>query len=546
MFQKLTIMLLFLSITLFGQTVITVTDADIQPGQTVNWTANNTYLLDGFVFVDDGAVLNIQAGTVIKGKPGQGTDASALIVARGGKIYAEGDKDAPIIFTAESDDVSDPNDLDLNTRGLWGGVILLGKARINTTLGEGQIEGIPTTEPRGAYGGNDDNDNSGVVRYVSIRYGGTDIGANNEINGLTFGAVGRGTVVEYVEVFNNKDDGYEWFGGTVRTRYLVSAFNGDDCFDYDEGFRGYGQFWFAIMGEDIGNRAGEHDGGTDPEGGTPFAIPVIYNATYIGSGANSFNAENDLVMVLRDNAGGKYYNSIFTDFFDKAVDIEDVAGDTADSRTRFERGDIAFNNNIWYGFGGGNNLDSMIVDDWARSYFADPSNNNWIQDPQLAGISRTNDGNLDPRPAASSPARTNVKAAPADPWFYQVEYIGAFGDVDWTRGWTFLSEVGVTVGIEEQPAAGGIIVPESFTVSQNYPNPFNPSTRIDFSLPQNADVNITVYNVRGQKVATLVNGSRAAGSYTVNWNAENLPSGVYMYRFTAGNVVESRKMMLLK
>ncbi|MCB0260199.1 MAG: T9SS C-terminal target domain-containing protein, partial [Calditrichaeota bacterium] len=91
MFQKLTIMLLFLSITLFGQTVITVTDADIQPGQTVNWTANNTYLLDGFVFVDDGAVLNIQAGTVIKGKPGQGTDASALIVARGGKIYAEGD-----------------------------------------------------------------------------------------------------------------------------------------------------------------------------------------------------------------------------------------------------------------------------------------------------------------------------------------------------------------------------------------------------------------------------------------------------------------------
>ena len=389
MFQKLTIMLLFLSITLFGQTVITVTDADIQPGQTVNWTANNTYLLDGFVFVDDGAVLNIQAGTVIKGKPGQGTDASALIVARGGKIYAEGDKDAPIIFTAESDDVSDPNDLDLNTRGLWGGVILLGKARINTTLGEGQIEGIPTTEPRGAYGGNDDNDNSGVVRYVSIRYGGTDIGANNEINGLTFGAVGRGTVVEYVEVFNNKDDGYEWFGGTVRTRYLVSAFNGDDCFDYDEGFRGYGQFWFAIMGEDIGNRAGEHDGGTDPEGGIPFAIPMIYNATYIGSGANSFNAENDLVMVLRDNAGGKYYNSIFTDFFDKAVDIEDVAGDTADSRTRFERGDIAFNNNIWYGFGGGNNLDSMIVDDWARSYFADPSNNNWIQDPQLAGISRT-------------------------------------------------------------------------------------------------------------------------------------------------------------
>ncbi|MDQ7051624.1 MAG: hypothetical protein Q9P14_01515 [candidate division KSB1 bacterium] len=194
-----------------AQTTVTVTDSDIAPGQKVVWTSDKVYVLDGFVFVDEGAELWIEPGTVIKGKPGQGEQASALIVARGGKIYAMGTPTHPIIFTAEADDVTDPNDLPLDARGLWGGVIILGRAGLNSTPGETAIEGIPTTEPRGLYGGNDDDDNSGVFRYVSIRYGGTDIGAGNEINGLTLGGVGRGTVIEFVEVFNNKDDGFEFF-----------------------------------------------------------------------------------------------------------------------------------------------------------------------------------------------------------------------------------------------------------------------------------------------------------------------------------------------
>ena len=151
---------------------ITVTDDSINAAENVTWTSDNEYLLDGFVFVEDGAVLTIEAGTVIKGKPGQGENASALIIARGGKIMAEGTAQNPIIFTAESDDVNDLNDIPFGTSGLWGGVIVLGKARINTATGEGNIEGIPSDEIRGAYGGNDDSDNSGVIRYVSIRHGG--------------------------------------------------------------------------------------------------------------------------------------------------------------------------------------------------------------------------------------------------------------------------------------------------------------------------------------------------------------------------------------
>jgi len=262
---------------LAAQNVIQVTDADIVGD--VFWTSDNTYVLNGFVFVEDGETLTIEAGTVVKGKPGQAEAASALIVARGGKIFAEGTPTQPIIFTAEADDVNDPNDLPANTRGLWGGVIILGRATINVAGGEQDIEGIPVTEPRGVFGGTDDDDNSGVFRYVSLRYGGTNIGANNEINGLTMGGVGRGTTIEFVEVFNNADDGYEWFGGTVNTRYLVSAFNDDDGFDYDEGWRGRNQFWFLIQAPDVGGTGGEHDGGTTPEDGLPFAIPLIYNAT---------------------------------------------------------------------------------------------------------------------------------------------------------------------------------------------------------------------------------------------------------------------------
>ena len=384
--------------------VVEVTDGDIS-GDVV-WTADNTYLLNGLVFVDDGETLTIEPGTVIKGMPGQGLNSSALIIARGGKILAEGTESSPIIFTAQADDVTNPADLPSDARGLWGGVILLGKAEINTADGTGNIEGIPTTEPRGAYGGTDDEDNSGIMRYVSIRHGGTDIGEGNEINGLTFGAVGSGTTIEYIEVYANKDDGYEWFGGTVNTKYLVAAMCGDDCFDYDEGFRGKGQFWFGIMSDvdGFGNRAGEHDGGTSPEDGTPFATPMIYNATYLGGGMDSNNGENDLVFIFRDNAGGSYMNSIFTDFGQSAIAIEDLTSGE-DSRARLEAGDLNLQNNIWYGFGNGSSFDGLAnfvdsdgaVTSSAASYFNDAANGNEMADPMLLGISRAQDGGLDPR-----------------------------------------------------------------------------------------------------------------------------------------------------
>jgi hypothetical protein len=423
-----------------------VFDDTIEPGDSVHLNADTTYLFSGFVFVENGAVLSIDAGTVLKFRPGQGVNASALIVARGGKIYANGTAEAPIIMTAEADDINDPSDLPVFSKGLWGGLIILGAATNNNPGGIGQIEGIPSDEPRGEYGGVDDNDNSGVVRYVSIRHGGTEIGAGNEINGLTLGSVGSGTTIEHVEIYSNVDDGVEFFGGTVRTKYIAVAFCGDDCFDYDEGFRGQGQFWFGIQESDNGNHAGEHDGATGNEQGTPYAHPIISNATYIGSGVGSANSDNDPAIIMRDNAGGEYHNSIFYDFNGSGLEVEDLADPgLEDSRARLEDGEIVYRRNVWYGFDPDNSPESVLTQDFVRTVLTQPQFGNEIADPELGSIDRGGSGGLDPRPSVAGVAGSGA-VTPSGGFFDNVSYKGAFDPAatPWINGWTALSAYNFT------------------------------------------------------------------------------------------------------
>ncbi|MDZ7765541.1 MAG: T9SS type A sorting domain-containing protein [Melioribacteraceae bacterium] len=538
------LLLLLFATTTFSQVVVT---NDITGN--VTWTSDNEYILDGLIFVDTLSTLTIESGTVVKGKLQSnittGDGASALIVRRGAQIFAEGTPESPIIFTSELDDVTIPDDLLMTDRALWGGVIILGEAVTNQPTDENQIEGIPNTF-NARYGGSDDNDNSGVVRYVSIRHGGFSISGvpGDEVNGLTMGAVGDQTTIEYIEVFANFDDGYEWFGGTVNTRYLAAIMCGDDAFDYDQGWRGKNQFWFALAGDDEAGRGGEHDGGDDDETGQPYAIPMVSNATWIGSGASSAGVGgdgNDRAIYFRDNAGGKYYNSIFTDYVGVGLKVEDIDGQ--DSRKQMEDGNLVLSNNIWFGFGAGSDLLTIASgDQWAADHLA--ANGNQIVDPQLRGISRTNDDGLDPRPQSGI-----TFESVGDSFFADVDYVGAFNPADglWTEGWTAASFYGLTastvVDVEEENEGS---VPASFDLSQNYPNPFNPSTKIKFAIPQASDVKLSIYNVLGQKVAELINGFRAAGTYTVDWNAEQLSSGLYIYRLEAGSNVISKKMTLLK
>jgi len=421
---------------------VDLTDASINAGETVTLTADQEYLLDGFVFVEEGATLIIQPGTVIKARqtPTTGDNASALIIARGGKIIADGTASHPIIFTSELDDVSNPTDLTWSDRGLWGGLIVLGRATTNRGI-EGSIEGIPTGEARATYGGDNDNDNSGVLRYISIRHGGAELGPGDEINGLTLGAVGSQTVIEHIEIYSNLDDGAEWFGGTVNTKWLVAAFCGDDGFDYDEGWRGKNQFWFVIQGPDAAGRIGEHDGGTVAETAMPFATPEIWNATYIGPGIQNLpQGDGSEAIIFRDNAGGHYANSIITDYNGanngSGITVEDIEGE--DSRSRLENGDLTLSNNIWWQFGNGNTAEIIAPQDFVLAHFN--ANNNQVVDPQINGISRMADGGLDPRPASDGPAATGAPMA-MDPYFTRVPYYGAFSpDAPmWTNGWTALS-----------------------------------------------------------------------------------------------------------
>ncbi len=401
------------------------------------FTADKTWILDKFVFVNDGQTLTIEAGTVIKGKAGQGENASALIVARGGKIIAEGTATNPIIFTAESDDLS--GSLSKNARGLWGGLIVLGKAKLNSSPGESAVEGIPTTETRGLYGGSDDADNSGSLKYISIRHGGTDIGAGNEINGLTLGGVGSGTTIEHIEIIANADDGIECFGGKPQIKNIVISYCADDCFDYDEGFRGNVQFVLAFQDPTAGDRMGEHDGGTTPEDGSPYAHPVFYNATYIGRGISA----GKRMLTFRDNAGGEYHNSIFMNQ-GVGVDVEKLASGQ-DSYSRFINGELLIANNVFFDVVVAGtaatpsdlfkvSFATGVADNGESTIFQGSflNNNNSVADPGIV-VSPLN-------PVPTNAASVSGAVAPTNTWFTTTTYKGAFdpAGTNWASGWTLL------------------------------------------------------------------------------------------------------------
>lgn len=390
-----------------GSNTVTITDVGSGVG-TSSWTNDNVYLLDGFVFVNSGQTLTIQPGTVIKGKPGTGANASALIVAQGGMINACGTVSQPIIFTFEADPLD--GSVPITTTGQWGGLMILGDAILNTVPTTQNIEGIPTSEPRGSYGGSNDADNSGSMCYVSIRHGGTDIGAGNEINGLTLGGVGSGTSIHHIEVVANADDGVEFFGGVPSLKHILVSNVLDDSFDYDQGFRGRGQFWVAIENANS-DRGGEHDGGTNPEDGLPYATPMIYNATYIGNGISR-------ALTFRDNAGGEYHNSVFHDF-GKGIDIEDLTSGQ-DSKGRLDAGELKFAGIVLSNIGSDNIVDNNAVDLSGH--------------PSITNLSTTTAGISASNPVPGSSLGTGV--ASGDSWYDNVTYIGAFDATNWAQGWT--------------------------------------------------------------------------------------------------------------
>lgn len=257
------------------------------------WETGKVYILGGRIAVTNNATLTIQPGVIIKGEAGTGANATALIIARGSKIDAQGTASSPIIFTSVADEImpgqiASPN-LDPTTNGLWGGLIVLGNARISADAAAVQIEGIPPSDQTGLYGGENDADNSGIIKYVSIRHGGANIGEGNEINGLTLGGVGSATVIENVEVIGNQDDGIEWFGGSVNVKNALVWNAGDDAIDTDQSWSGTLDNFIVLT---PGDECFELDG---PEGAY-VATHTIKNGTVkVGNAEGIADLDTDLL-----------------------------------------------------------------------------------------------------------------------------------------------------------------------------------------------------------------------------------------------------------
>lgn len=300
-------------------------------------TNDRIWVLNGKVVVQDGVTLTIDKGTIIKGAEGTGTLASALVIARGGTIMAEGTADEPIIFTSKLDNITvgetAGTNLDEADAGLWGGLVILGKAPASLKGDEesGLIEGFYANETYAYYGGTVANDNSGVVSYVSIRHGGSEVAPDNEINGLTLGGVGSGTTINNVEIVANSDDGVEFFGGTVSPTNLLTWAQQDDGLDIDQAFSGTISNSVVILGA-ASDHALEIDGGE----GSMDAQFTLNNITLIGNTATSKGEYAD----YRSKAMGAS-NNIYAYGFKADSDVELDNNGVAQN---FLNGDLSFSN----------------------------------------------------------------------------------------------------------------------------------------------------------------------------------------------------------
>lgn len=502
-------------------------------------TKNKRYLLRGFVNVNPPATLTIEAGTIIYGeKSSKGT----LIINRGARLIANGTAQSPIVFTSQQP-------IGQRGPGDWGGIIIAGNATINVPGGTATIEGGTGT----VYGGGanpNDNDNSGILRYVRIEFPGIAFLPDNEINGLTLGGVGRGTTIEYVQVSFCGDDSFEWFGGTVDAKYLI-AFKGiDDDFDMDLGYRGNLQFGFGLRDPNLGDISGSNGFEIDNDGtgsfNVPRTLPVISNFTVIGpmpdTSTTGYNPNFRRGAHLRRATQSSIYNSIVMGFptgllLDGSAVANAATGDTLQIR-----------NSIWAGLRVNNGITTNVSGFNATNWFntAAYENRTFVQPSEVGLTAPFNLTNPNPLPATGSAALSG--ASFANPrlgsFFTQTTYVGAFGTTRWDLPWANYDPQNTNYTSVKEDLID--VNPIDFYLSQNYPNPFNPSTKIMYSVAKPSKVKLYVTNVIGQVVEVLVDEFKDAGTYELTFNAENLATGLYIYTLEADNVKLSKKMSLIK
>jgi hypothetical protein len=481
---------------------------DLTTSQT--WTKNNVYKLSGQVFIMPGATLTIEAGTVIASEVG-----GSLAVVRDGRIVADGTAAEPIVFTSTADRAtwtpSNPQGAWRAAANEWGNLTIMGNGYIgkygngapagnvatpnaaNYANMEGLVASGPT-DTRTRYGGGNDQDDSGTLRYASFRYGGKVVGLGTELNGLSLGGVGQGTEIDHVEIMNNVDDGIEIWGGKVDLKYFSIWNIGDDSFDLDHGWRGRAQFGLIVQGYSLNAASGsgvcdsmiEIDGAAKSDA-QPVTTVNLYNMTLIGQPLSGKRA-----IKFRDNARMQLNNSIIMNAGEAVVRNDNTDGEATDGQTGYgHNGTHTFadtwttNYNVYPTvnagiFGGaaaagaysaqvagklnqitdsvfyGNANAAAYTEANARGVFA-ASNNN-VQEPAALPIVSLTRGApqsltggviapvllLDPRAAGA--AVTSVTQAPNNGFFTPVTYRGAFSPTEnWMCSWTAAHAYGYSV-----------------------------------------------------------------------------------------------------
>lgn len=542
------------SFTATAQKVVKVLqNADTLITKNTTWDCDTIYFLKGKVYVTNAAELTIQPGTVIVGDT---ISKGALLITKGSKIHAVGTPSCPIVFTS----AKGPNK---RNRGDWGGLIILGKAAVNTPTGTANIEGLPPSALTEYGGGLNpvNNDNSGELNFVRVEYAGVAFAPNNEINGITFGGVGSGTLIDYVQVSYANDDSFEWFGGTVNCKHLI-AFRGiDDDFDTDNGFSGKLQFGIglrdSLVADISGSKAFESDNDANGSANLPQTRAIFSNFTCSAGGDTTNNINFKDAAHIRRNSHMYLYNSIVMGFpdginLDGTLTQGNVTADTMVANniigTRQVTKEI-----ITSSPSGATAVIDLLQNHASNRYY---SGN--------AGILLTAPYNMnkpDFRPAAGSPALTGTNfnhVGLNDPFFTKTTYVGAVNKAksqNWAQTWTNFTPNKTTYGVACACSLAGPATNADFfaAVAEEvatdkadisvYPNPAHNSFKVNIA-GFSGNINVKVVNMNGVTVYSKQTVATAKSVLDVTLN-KAVP-GFYFVSVTDGNNTVTKKLNVIQ
>ena len=478
------------------------------------WTASNVYYLKGQTYIKNNSTLTIEAGTVILGD--HTAVGAGLFVTKGSKVIAIGTATSPIVFTSDKPAGS-------RNKGDWGGIVLLGKATYNINGGVNNIEGIAANADTEFGGGTtpDDADNSGTLKYVRIEFGGYIYAANQEINGLTFGAIGSGTTIDNVQVSFANDDSFEWFGGSVNCSHLVSFRGLDDDFDTDNGFSGKVQFCLGVRDPQISDNPTvstsngfESDNNAQSTGTSPaFTTCVFSNVTIVGPHfrqtlpfGGTIAAGFGRAAQLRRNSKQKIFNTIFMDY-NNGLHVDGVTTETnaLNNDLKFKNNILASNvaNKIAYVNATGNNASFVIATWYAASNNTTVATNAGILTAPYNLTDAQIYTGLDYRPSATSIAATGA---------------------DFSDSALLANNTNDFIAL----------------VATVYPNPSATNFKLMYSAISTENVELSITDLTGRNIETKSIEYNMAENFEFG---NNLTAGVYLIQIKQGQAVKTIKVI---